>query len=470
MNYKAFLSLMILFTLFSIIFCLNCKSNETRVNLLDPEADEKYRIVNQSAPTDKSEILIVEPSFDWTTVEQAKGYELQISIAPFFNFDYEENGTPINPVPKTDAEIKVLNAKNEIVTADQYKMILTTSTYTPTTGLPYNKYYWRVRPISNEDVSGNWSEEAYGWSFTIAHSSLPIPKKAAAIAATDNGEYIAVIAGLDKSKGKDITGPATFSANLYSKNNNVWTSMQGLGEPDRAYLTAEYYKEYIYLIGGKDDTFAALQTLLRMKMNGSKWESLENMNGKRGKHSSVVYKDKIYVFGGDNNLAALADCEEYDITKNEWANIPDMPGKRFGTDATVFKDKIWVIGGRNYDGAFTEIYIYDPVNKTWGTHPQGLPSPRAYVAATVHDNLVWIIGGSKHDDDDLVTTENVILCNESTCWAHSLPIPENKERSAMQAFTIDDQVWCVGGETSDMLIYDKNAINPNNGEKGWWMP
>lgn len=66
--------------------------------------------------------------------------------------------------------------------------------------------------------------------------------------------------------------------------------------------------------------------------------------------SSVVYNDKVYVFG-DNSTTSV---EVYDPATNQWANLTSLPASRIYPSAAVYSDKIYIGGRENLP-----IEIYD---------------------------------------------------------------------------------------------------------------
>jgi uncharacterized protein (TIGR02145 family) len=87
-----------------------------------------------SSPADGSTIADNILTFDWSDVNDAAAYELQVDNSSDF----------------TNPEI--------------HKTSLTSSTYTPTTALADGTWYWRVRYLDNQDIWGRWSST---WSFIV---------------------------------------------------------------------------------------------------------------------------------------------------------------------------------------------------------------------------------------------------------------------------------------------------------------
>jgi len=466
-----FILITAILSIFISIFISTCTDPNERINPNDSSADPKYRIMSLLEPTNTSPILYKTPTFRWTGIKMGASYELQIAITPFEDCTWE-NGHEVNCQPKADEDII------DVV----HTSTITGLEYTNPEDLDYSKYYWRVRPITAQGTIGPWCVQK-SWTFTIEHSSLTIPKYGAGIAKSDT--HIYVIGGIEKNdENPDISGEASSLAHYYSMELNQWDVTLGLNTK-RSFLTAEVNGQFLYIIGGKSSTNLALTDVSRILLTGGVpggvWDTVNvhDMTNARAKQSSVIYSGKLYVFGGDDNVDAMTSCEVYDFKTNLWTDIEPLPAKRMGTAAVVFNDKIWVIGGADYKIPYNSIYIYDPTKNTWSTHPTGLQAAqgsftgaRAYLGAVVFNNKVWVIGGD--NDDKYPPLQTVEICDESSCidsQSYYLPDgePYSKARSGFKAFNISDKIWCVGGETSDMIVFDINAEDLE-GNKGIWMP
>src|SRR5215217_1789006 len=111
--------------------------------------------------------------------------------------------------------------------------------------------------------------------------------------------------------------------------------------------------------------------LLHSNPASSQWTRKSDALRKRGECPSVVYKDKVYVFGGFGEHPNFEkDNEVYDPSLDTWTLIASFPtGKEISHQSVVLvDDKIWHIGGRavNADGPVSsQVIIYDITNNTW---------------------------------------------------------------------------------------------------------
>jgi N-acetylneuraminic acid mutarotase len=82
--------------------------------------------------------------------------------------------------------------------------------------------------------------------------------------------------------------------------------------------------------------------------------------------SSVIYNNKIYVFGADSLLVKV---EVYDPTTDTWATLPttgNYAQQVFFLGSTSFvNDKMYLNADQGSAGTRKEITIFDPLTNTW---------------------------------------------------------------------------------------------------------
>lgn len=73
---------------------------------------------------------------------------------------------------------------------------------------------------------------------------------------------------------------------------------------------------------------------------------------RRSKHTTVAYKDAIYVFGGDNGKSMLNDLIRFDVKDKSWGRafatgLPPAP--RYHHSAVVSGSSMFIFGGYTGD-------------------------------------------------------------------------------------------------------------------------
>jgi len=87
-------------------------------------------------------------------------------------------------------------------------------------------------------------------------------------------------------------------------------------------------------------------------------------------HSSVVYDDKMYIFGGERSAYAFNDIWEYSFEDNTWNFVTprsrNVPSPRYDHTAAVTDDGLMIIyGGRNGMTLHGDMWSFDLVAKLW---------------------------------------------------------------------------------------------------------
>jgi Galactose oxidase, central domain/Kelch motif len=103
-----------------------------------------------------------------------------------------------------------------------------------------------------------------------------------------------------------------------------------------------------------------------------KWKLAQTSKGPeaRSNHSSVIYKDHLYIFGGTNEEGEkLADLWKLDLRTYHWEEIHsrgDVPSGRSGHSSSVYRDLMIVFGGmKDITKETNDMYSYDFNNNTW---------------------------------------------------------------------------------------------------------
>ena len=147
------------------------------------------------------------------------------------------------------------------------------------------------------------------------------------------------------------------------------------------------------------------------------------MKQARYTHRSLFYEGWVYVFGGrhfgDDNTAILNHCEKFDLSEKKWAPMPKMNIKRCTFLSLVWNERIYVFGG--YTGEYERSRVIEYLdigsNKQWKTLNvelnRGIES--AFIVST-NDNEVTIFGGNTNSGPtDSVFTLNLAENTVRSC-------------------------------------------------------
>ncbi len=178
----------------------------------------------------------------------------------------------------------------------------------------------------------------------------------------------------------------------------------------------------------------------------------------RDSHGSVVFKDKIWLFGGidggknfDGNYGNLPHKSDIWVSENgeDWELVAeDAPwGKRRSLGMAVFNNKIWLLGGfekriRNSEHK-NDVWISED-GMNWERVLSSAPwSPRSGHSVNVFNDKIWVIGGvnffERELKNDVWFSENGINWTEAVS---SAPWPGRYDHTVT---VFKNKLWLMGG-------------------------
>ena len=161
----------------------------------------------------------------------------------------------------------------------------------------------------------------------------------------------------------------------------------------------------------------------------------------RQRHSSVVFKNKIWVLGGGgsrNDVWSSVDGTSWtEVTASaDWTD-------RFGHSSIVFDNKIWVLGGRKisrYNDVWSSSNGSDWTEATDGSQRW---DAREGHSSVVFDNKIWVLGGG----GNIVWNNNVWSSENGRDWTQVKPNNaagwDAREKHSSVVF--DNKMWVLGG-------------------------
>lgn len=172
--------------------------------------------------------------------------------------------------------------------------------------------------------------------------------------------------------------------------------------------TSVVYKNNMYIFGGNGGLVEnysnnVLSYPLPFKPDTvfTRLESQSTAPPARSGHSAVVYQDSMYVFGGWNGHTSLSDFYCFNFETQTWKKMESQgtpPSKRRMHCTVVYNDCMYLFGG--YDESRparsdNDLYQYHFKTDTWEVVKcRGiLPCGRSRAAAVVRDNFMYIVGG-----------------------------------------------------------------------------
>lgn len=350
-----------------------------------------------------------QPTFEWSPVNNASQYNLEVSSTEAFD------------------EI--------VIDVDTYN-----SNYAVSSPLANNSYYWRVRTKGNEGLWGDYSspesfEVRYAWA---VKTSMPTGRYYLSSAVV--GDKIYCIGGSDGSR--------TVSNNeVYDPQTDSWKTEAPMPTA-RAGLGIVAVNDKIYAIGGYNDSSKYLGVNEMYDPMTDTWKEKKEMPQGRSSFATAVLNGKIYVIGGtyDQTQINHHTTEIYDPVSDSWEYATsDVSsffvwwGESSEPVATVLGGKIYIVSG-DVGGETIE---YDPANNVW---MQKSPMPigsRIDLAACAYNNKLYSFGGGFDTQHE---SANYSYDPDLDLWTKKRDMPT--PRNGLTVAVVGDSLYTIGGNDS----------------------
>jgi N-acetylneuraminic acid mutarotase len=207
----------------------------------------------------------------------------------------------------------------------------------------------------------------------------------------------------------------------------------------------------------------ALLCLLQEKAYGQ-WVKKADELHQTAEGNNVVYRNKLYVFGGFSKNPLIENRNEvYDIATDTWKDIAPFPvGHEITHNGIVLvDDNVWLIGGRAVDShgpVSSQVIIYNITSNKWIDGPTiinpstGKAFPLGGGGYALLGRTIHVFGGFGpticEDQSSLHLTINVddyIADPQHTTWENKLapmPIPRNH----ISYIVLGGKIYALGGQ------------------------
>ncbi len=192
----------------------------------------------------------------------------------------------------------------------------------------------------------------------------------------------------------------------------------------------------------------------------------------RSEHSSVLFGDYIYHWGGRKNNSYTNDFTVYHAQSDIWLENNATAGgtARASHTADAIDSKMYVWGGESSNGLSNSLEYYDIASDTWITVGNGGTARRGHSSA-VYDNKLFFFGGELESNTEFLVTDTLDIYDLATGeWKQGTP--SGTPLVSHQALVYGHRMWVWGGSkgsgvySNDLYIYDLKANTWTKGLSG----
>ena len=240
------------------------------------------------------------------------------------------------------------------------------------------------------------------------------------------------------------------SVEIYNYPQKLWSLLKPMPQ-SRDGASSFVYDNHVTLAGGRCGSHS-VNNMIRMGIHPVPDHSINwtdfaaKLPAQMHSHSSVVYKDSLFVTGGYNaDQRVYSDCiREVELKPPYTVKLlSKMPEPGASHNTVLCDDSILIVGGRKtgrYKDSLSSVLNYDIKNNECQQLPE-LPYPVSQMAAVKWGENVVNIGGADKDGKEL---NNVIIYNVKTGNSHMLP-PMLHKRYGCTAVVIENTIVVLGG-------------------------
>mmetsp|Transcript_18781 Transcript_18781/g.71073 ORF Transcript_18781/g.71073 Transcript_18781/m.71073 type:complete len:526 (-) Transcript_18781:353-1930(-) len=231
------------------------------------------------------------------------------------------------------------------------------------------------------------------------------------------------------------------------------------------------YGDKLYVFGGYDG-YGRVNGLYEYHLQEHVWRKTPSHGiapSPRDRHVGVVYNGSMYIFGGYDGTNRINDFHQFHFETNTWDSVAmDVlsaapPSPRHSHAAAVYKNSLYVFGG--YDGSYrSDFHEFNFLTHKWEqvTAAGRVPRARYRATCTVYGDSLYLFGG--HDGTRHLNDVYVFDFREAL-WCSLIvngepPVPRDSHVSVIH----NDSMYVFGGSTGAAM----NDFHELNLKKCCW--
>lgn len=173
----------------------------------------------------------------------------------------------------------------------------------------------------------------------------------------------------------------------------LWTSpFLGKLLPDMKYWASVTFKRKSYFVGGGK--------MVRYSFRNGAVAVIDTPFTGFSGFTVVFFDKKLYVVGGcESGGDPVSDVWIYDITSRQWSKEKSPLEPRYGHSSVVYNDSMFVFGGRKKKAFFNDLWMYSFATGTWKLlDVSGAPSPRSRHSVSIVGGKMYLYGGESGEE------------------------------------------------------------------------
>lgn len=295
---------------------------------------------------------------------------------------------------------------------------------------------------------GLWCAAAQGADLTWAPGvPLQIPRQQTGVTVGADG-LIYAIGGVDQGYG---AGHVTETVERFSESTQSWAYVASLNTERYGLGSVTDSQGYIWAVAGANLSTFALSSVEVYDPGANTWTAQSSglNTARRCFGISIAPDGCIFAYGGHGTgNVSLASVEKYDPSNPSagWTYVASMKEGRVNPGFTAdSQGRLYAIGGQYYptDTILKTAERYDPATDTWKDIAD-LPKTLSGVAAFTLNGEIWVVGGWEPNH---LVSDCYIYSPDTDLWRAGPSMYEDLV-TARTAIGLSGLVYVIGGERS----------------------
>uniref|UniRef100_A0A2K5DRV3 Kelch like family member 35 n=1 Tax=Aotus nancymaae TaxID=37293 RepID=A0A2K5DRV3_AOTNA len=262
----------------------------------------------------------------------------------------------------------------------------------------------------------------------------------------DLAEVIVVIGGCDRKGLLKLP-----FADAYHPESQRWTPLPSLPGYTRSEFAACALRNDVYVSGGHINS----HDVWMFSSHLHTWIKVASLHKGRWRHKMAVVQGQLFTVGGFDGLRRLHSVERYDPFSNTWAAAAPLLEAVSSAAVASCAGQLFVIGGAGQDGVNTDkVQCFDPKEDQWSLRSPAPFSQRCLEAVSL-DDTIYVLGG---------LMSKIFTYDPGTdVWGEAAVLPSPVESCGVTV--CDGKVHILGGRDDRGESTDKVfTFDPSSGQ------